>query len=193
MNYLNIDKLTLHHRTEVVDAHADWVRAKVKDGWLPYFMTTMFHQLRGGTVSITHQMRRALESIYSRFVTRVVKDPNSERGSRFSPILIGCPDLPVHKHAKQSIGDFEVNGGLHHHAILLTPAQSRLKVPADQHFTEQASQYLRQNITVRSLTVMAITDDPGYVTDYSLKGIKSGRISPDDLIILPRTTSEMRH
>lgn len=191
MKDFRYNEQSTHHRNKVVEGYTTWVEKKVEEGWVPHLVTAMYHPLRGSTLSVIRQMREVIERLYGRYLTWTVKDPHAARWLPFRPILVGCADLPVAKRDKQPIGDFTVNGGLHNHSILLTPSHSRLKVPVEQHFADQASQYLRIG-GLQDLEVKPIDRTPGNATDYALKAFKTGRVPDEALVILPRAVGEAR-
>jgi hypothetical protein len=45
--------------------------------------------------------------------------------------------------------------------------------------------------SIRKIGVEPITHDPVYVTGYGMKGLKRRSFSEDDVIIFPRTVSEL--
>jgi len=99
------------------------------------------------------------------------------------------PDLPVYKHQKKSIEDVSINDGLHYGGIALTPPISRCKTRLDRYFRNNHDDYLSNKLA--RIFVEPITHAHDYVTDYVMKTIKSGRLSHDDVVILPRCISEL--
>jgi hypothetical protein len=191
MSYFKTNECSTHNRNVIVQGYATWVENKVAEGWIPHLISALYHPLRGGALSVIRQMRELMERLYGRYLTWTVKNPHAIRWLPLRPILIGCADLPVPKRDKQPIADFQVNGGLHTHATLLTAPQSRLKVPVEEHFASQAEQYRRVG-RLRELEVKAIDRTPANATEYVLKAFKTGRVPDEALIILPRATGEAR-
>ena len=99
------------------------------------------------------------------------------------------PDLPVYKHEKKSIQDVSINDGLHYGGIALTSPISRCRTSLDDHFTDDQEKYLSKKL--ERIFVKPITHSHNYVTDYVMKAIKNGRMSEEDIVILPRTISEL--
>jgi hypothetical protein len=99
------------------------------------------------------------------------------------------PDLPVYKRAKKSIQDVSINDGLHYGGIALTSPISRCQTSLDDHFTVDQEKYLSKKL--ERIFVKPITHSHNYVTDYVMKAIKNGRMSEEDIVILPRTISEL--
>jgi len=58
----------------------------------------------------------------------------------------------------------------------------------DEHISKNLRKYLVGNL--REIGVAPITEQPEYVTEYGMKALKRG-FSEDDVLILPRTLSEL--
>jgi hypothetical protein len=99
------------------------------------------------------------------------------------------PDLPVYKRKKRSLNDVSINDGLHYGGIALTPPISRFRSPLDTYFEENQKKYVNRRLA--RIHVEPIISNDWYVTDYVAKSIKRGTVSEDDIVILPRTPSEM--
>jgi hypothetical protein len=100
------------------------------------------------------------------------------------------PDVPCYKREKQTLCDVTINDGLHFHGIILVPTKSRLKVPFLQHLRDKRKSYGQGS----TLTIHAepIRDHHRFVADYAGKGVKRGRVSYDDVLVLPRTGKELQ-
>ncbi len=153
-------------------------------GYQGYLMTMKFNQLSGNEQQKNHQMQASIEGMYASLLTRMVRKPRKYLSE--NPILIACPDWPVWKHDKVTLSEVITNDGLHYHGILLVPPQSRLKTSVQQHFGEQQDYYCRDGI-LRRIDVRPFVDaDAPAVTDYVLKGLKTGRLPDDEnLLLLP--------
>ena len=103
--------------------------------------------------------------------------------------MILFPDLPVYKREKKSIEDVAINNGLHYGGIALTPPISRFQSTLDAHFAQHQDKYVNEKLA--RIHVQPITWDPDYVTDYAAKSFKRGRVSDADIIVLPKTISEL--
>ena len=152
-------------------------------------MTFLFNPLRGSQVQMNREMRSEIEGLYGSFLTRSIRRPHSVDARK--PIMIACPDWPVPKKQKKSISEIITNGGLHHHGILMVaPADRhhRLKVPVDQHFADQQAYYTRDQVLKSVEAIPFLARDSDKVTDYVLKGLKTGRTDDEEtLLILPST------
>ena len=175
-------------RLNLLNGYQQWVGSYIHEGWKPYEISFMYHQLPGSTKSILEQMKQELHRVNSRLVTRFHRDPRSEIGFECIPRMMLFPDLPVYKHEKKSIQDVSINDGLHYGGIALTSPISRCQTSLDDHFTDDQEKYLNKKL--ERIFVKPITHSHNYVTDYVMKAIKNGRMSEEDIVILPRTISE---
>jgi hypothetical protein len=176
-------------RLDLIKGYQEWVRIYVDEGWKPYEISFMYQQLPGSRDSILEQMKQELYRINSKLVTRFHRDPRSRAGFECLPRMMLFPDLPVYKHQKKSIEDVSINDGLHYGGIALTPPISRCKTRLDRYFRNNHDDYLSNKLA--RIFVEPITHAHDYVTDYVMKTIKSGRLSQDDVVILPRCISEL--
>jgi hypothetical protein len=182
--------LSLNKRNKVINAYDDFVQSKRNAGWPADLTTFMFSPLSGSYSSRLNQMKKAIERVYSIFLPRVVRYPNSKRDK---PILIGMADFPVPKWKKKSsVVDVLINDGLHFHAILLIPPKSRLSSSVKEHFEEHSEIYLGDRRTIDWIDVEPITTETSSkVTDYVFKGLKRGLSYDEHILILPKAFSEL--
>jgi hypothetical protein len=175
----------------IIDACGKWVEEHVEDGWEAFIITFMFHHLPGSTPSKLAQMRREVDRIYALTLTRFVRNPRSKTQAGRLPIWIVPPDYPVAKREKKTLRDVTLNDGLHMQGIALTPPMRRRGQRLDHDLKDNQRRYLGHGSSLRSVRADIIKIDPGYVTDYVLKSLKRKRLSMNDLIILPKSRTEM--
>jgi hypothetical protein len=172
-----------------IDAYSHWLQRYVDEkGWNPFFITFMYKPLKGHTEAIAHQMKDEVERVYSTFITRVVRNPNSEHQKHLRPILIAVPDRPVAKHGKQRLKDVTINDGRHMHGILVVPWDCRLKRDVRAHFEKYDKLYVKNRL--RHLDVRPIDSNLEDVVDYAFKSVKNRRYNCDDIIIFPKSSTE---
>jgi len=83
-----------------------------------------------------------------------------------------------------------INDGLHWHGlVLVNPLAPKLPGKLDVHINENLRKYLVRSI--RTIGVEPITHDPEYVTGYGMKGLKRSSFFEDEILIFPRTVSEL--
>jgi hypothetical protein len=66
---------------------------------------------------------------------------------------------------------------------------ARIPETLDVHFEANLGTYLTKKL--RHIDVRRITHSAEYVTEYAMKGLKRGTFSEDDILVLPRTLSEL--
>jgi hypothetical protein len=59
------------------------------------------------------------------------------------------------------------------------------------HFRLNRTLYIHRERPLARVHAQPILNDPGYVTEYVLKSLSRQRFSLDDLVILPRSRSEL--
>jgi len=176
----------------ITEGYGQWIKEKIDQGWEAHILTITFNQIRGSRASIPNQMKRQLERVYATMLSRIVRCPMSAKNAERLPIWIGCPDFPVPKHQKQSLRNVTINDGLHYHAICLIPPDSRLKETLEDHVADHLELYRGKAGLVRELHVRQIASKPGFVVDYMLKSVKRRRVDEAEIIILPRSRTELK-
>jgi hypothetical protein len=165
-------------------------RKMIKDGWNGYLVSFMFHPVSGATRTKLDIMGEALYRFYATFLTRVVRNPNSIFQLSQRPLLIAAPDYPVPKHRKQKLSDVTINDGLHMHGLLVVPWDCRLKEDVITHLQKHDAVY--RKVPLRRIDVRPIEKNLGFVVDYVFKSVKKRRVSWDDVILLPKSSSELK-
>jgi len=174
---------------ELVKGYQQWVTQYTDEGWKPYEVSFMFNQLPGSQRAILEQMKQEIYGINSKLVTRFHRDPRSPAAFEHLPRMMLFPDLPVFKHAKKGIDDVALNDGLHYGGIALIPPVSRCRKDLKELFANDLSKYVVGSLN--RVHVEPVTHTEDYVTDYVMKTLKRGRLSRDDILVLPRTVSEL--
>ncbi len=175
----------------LIDAYSKWLQGYVDEkGWNPFLMTFMYKPLKGHTEAISHQMKDEVDRVYSTFITRIVRNPNSKHQKHLRPILVAVPDRPVAKYEKQRIKDITINNGRHMHGILVVPWDCRLKRDVRAHFDKYNKLYVKNRLL--RLDVHPIHSGLGDVVDYAFKSIKSRKVDCDDILIFPKAQTEVR-
>jgi hypothetical protein len=177
------------HRLVLIQAHGDWLQQWLNEGWDGYLFTFMFNQLPGSRHAMVRQMHQQILRWYGRLATRTVRKTRSPVWIPFLPKGIFVPDLPVPKRSKQNIGDVSTNDGLHMDGIVVANRWARIPETLDDYFEENLGTYLTSKL--RHVDVQRITHRAEYVTEYALKSLKRPTFSEDDILVLPRTLSEL--
>jgi len=174
----------------LVQGYADMVIERIELGFMPYLLTFMFHALAGKPASVARQMEHEIERVYAKCLTRVFRNPANIDILNL-PMWIVCPDYPVPKHEKSGVTEIALNDGRHAHAIGLMPTNSRMRGTLDEHFEERQDLYAGPGRAIARVHAKPITFSPAYAMEYALKSLSRGRTNSDDMLILPRTYSEM--
>jgi hypothetical protein len=134
-------------------------------------------------------MHQQIERWYGRLATRTIRKTRSPVWVPYLPKGIFVPDLPVPKRSKQSLLDVSINGGLHMDGIVVANRWARIPETLDVYFEENLGTYVTSKL--RHIDVQRIPHRARYVTEYALKGLKRSTFSEDDILVLPRTLSEL--
>jgi len=95
---------------------------------------------------------------------------------------------PVHGRCRR---DVAANNGLHHHAILLVLANTRLDHGVDVEVADNKEAYLGRHGKLRDIDVRPITETEGDVVGYALKQVARNPASVDDILVLSKAASEL--
>ena len=170
---------------------AHMLQMRVDQGWEAAILTFMFNQMPGNREAIRRSQESEVEKAYARFVLRVVRRPLSPAAWAYLPIWIGAPDLPVWKREKQSLRDVSVNDGQHVQLATVTPPKRRF--PGDfRTFVMENQQLFVGDGPCCRVHAEPITHDMTRVMEYIVKSIDRRLFGEDTLIVLPRSSSEVR-
>lgn len=175
----------------LVASYASWMEELAIRGFEPFFLSFMFRHIPGSGIRVEKTMREVVEQVYARSLIRIMRNPDSTRNRDWKPVWIVCPDYPVGKScARGSLRDVTVNAGRHLQGTAMIPPNLRLKMRFDHHLVENESTYLVSPL--RRIYAEPIRSRLRYVSgDYNFKQILRGRVSADEIVILPRNRSEM--
>jgi hypothetical protein len=168
----------------------NWVDEYRDLEWTPYHVVFMFRHIPGPTQEKIRQMHKEISRFYGKLASWVVRDPKSPKSAHRLPRGVFFPDVPCCNRKKQALRDVTINDGIHVHGIMLVPTRSRLKVPFLQHLRDKSKIYARGNIA--RIHAKPIWDHHQFVADYAGKAVKRGRVSYDDVLILPKAGKEMQ-
>ncbi|MDK9697817.1 MAG: hypothetical protein OEL76_15660 [Siculibacillus sp.] len=134
-------------------------------------------------------MKEDVTSFYSRLLRRAVRKPNSQDGIPKRPLFIAAHDFPFTKKDKK-IRLVYINNGLHMHAVCVIPKSTRFNGRLKSHMKAHIDNYMKFS-HFSEIHVRLIAKDGSFTGGYNLKTIRIGRATLDDILILPKTTSEM--
>jgi len=174
------------YRLLSIGGYSLWTKELVARRWRAYFVNFMFEQISARHLPFADPMEQEVCRVYRTLLPNVVRNPR--RQGAILPIFFGCPDFPVFKTQKVSSREIEVNGGRHYNGLFFIPPGSRLRCGLRKHFKNHADWYVRQGRPLERIHVTKMSY--GNMTDYALKAFKNGRVSGDDILVLPRSSSE---
>lgn len=167
----------------------EWIEKHAStDWWIPYYVNFMFEPLPGPEKVVLAQMRRGIEKFYGQFSTRFDRTPRAKIS--LIPQFLLFPDKPAWKRERKTgLRDVLINaGGLHYNGPMLIPRYSRFHGCPIEHLEEKQEAYARHGIS--RIHAEPIHDASG-IADYACKTIKWNRADEKDIIILPRSVSEL--
>jgi hypothetical protein len=133
---------------------------------------------------------KAPYGFYGRLAKASVPKASSPKWSGFLPRVIVAPDLPISRRSKRGPRDVTINNGTHWHGLaLVNPVTSKLNITLDLHIKTNVPRYRAGSI--EEIDVSLITHRPRHVTSYGMKGLKRVEFETDDVLIFPRSVSEL--
>jgi hypothetical protein len=135
-------------------------------------------------------MQEEITIFYRKLITKVEREPRLNKNAHKLPRGVFFPDVPAYKRQKQGLRAVTVNDGLHMHGVLVIPEKSRLKVSLGEHVLENYHKY--RSHKMYRIDVVPMDSRIVYTTDYAGKALKTPRFDQDDILILPKTTSELK-
>lgn len=176
-----------------VDGLKQMVREGINQGYVPYLATFTFYEIGGSEQHVAKIMKNEIERLYHLVTQRlIVRNAKSPSHAWKSGLLIAAPDWPVRKLDRQTTRLFKPNSGMHFHGMWLTPPVwlQRTNIPLDDYLRENQARFVRRPMS--EAHIKPIVEDPEYVLGYILKALLRNRIITDDLLILPRATTETK-
>lgn len=172
---------------DVIRGYQRWGGDYLERGFSPFMLSFMFRPLGGSEAGQKLQMERAITAFYSSTLTRVVRNPSREQ----MPAWILLADFPVYKHDKISKRAAFQNDGLHVQGWAMLPPVNRLggSCYADLLMGHHRGRGLLDRI--ECVHVKPITETLDVAVSYLLKSLTRHRATFDDVIILPRSYSEV--
>ena len=165
-----------------------WMYEWVFKGWKLYYVNFMFEPLHVPTAELVPNMRRGIHKFYGRFCTEFVHDGRAKSEQERMPKFWLFPDLPVHKNKKNSLREVTINGGLHFNGPMLIPPVSRFQECPIKHLEDNQARYARHGVERIHIEVGG---DVSGLADYAAKTIKNRGANEGDIIVLPRSVTEL--
>ena len=196
---MSFDSRRYYDVDNATQAQAEWIRSALEKGYRVDLITIQFRQLPvHGDCGVNferqrlRQMQAQAQRLFSAAQMRYVRNSRDvDMIAARAPQFIIFPDYPVGKRAKRNrrLVDPTVNGGgLHLHVICIQPSLSR-KDQTIEGVIKSLDWILKSDMT--SIHVQQVTETPGKMSSYMLKGVRRGRFDIDDVLIFPRAISEL--
>jgi hypothetical protein len=177
---------------DLIRAYKSWIEENIGEGKENYLITFQFIHLSTTGKTALEAMMKEIERFYAVLLTNVTRRPRRASQAINLPRLIALPDRPVAKRVSTySLGDIRPNDGLHVHALLAIPKVSRLQEDLVEHIRRNRKRYRGNQEKIKNIDVRPVVDLDGRLVDYTFKHLKRGTFSLDDILILPRSKSEL--
>jgi hypothetical protein len=194
MHYSNTKSdLTYASRKKIITGYETLIEEIIeREDAERYYVNFLFNGLPGRESTKIDIMKQEVTRFHCLLKRHVVRKPDAPGWCELVPVIIGAPDYPVVKRTKVDARLHRVNGGLHFNAVVLLPPrfqppripgqrQSRLEESLVVHVHQKEVEYLSEKLYRIHVTPMKAGTT---MADYMLKAFKSGRIGPDDILIL---------
>lgn len=172
------------------NAYVQMALERLDLGFVPYLLTLMFNPLPGSPNRVQATMMQEAEWLYGQILTRLHRHPRRMQMVEM-PLWIVAPDFPVPKTNKQQLRDVSINDGRHLHAAVLIPPHSRLELPFNLYLTQNADRYAGSGRWLARIDIRGVYDTPAVAFGYAFKALERGTAGSDDMMVLPRSHSEM--
>ena len=182
-------KTTNYDASMIVESYSKWIVETIDEGWSPVLLTFKYRPICGDWRAAWTQMTWEMERVYATLLTRMVRNTAGPTDSL--PRWICVPDFPVPKQDRIPLGAVRINDGLHGHGLCLIPPFTKLTRAFETEVQLNQAMLTRQPHRLYRLDARPITHNPQVAVDYVFKMVTRGRVSFDDILILPRTNTEM--
>jgi hypothetical protein len=201
--WMNMEKSDHQIRLGIIHAWATWIQdvteRQYRGGiWYASDVTLMFDHIRGNYQRKWMVMSDEADRVYSTLIRHVVHNPRSPSQAAKLPIWIVAPDYPTKKQQGMShraiLAEVTINDGLHFSGIMLARIDTRLRVPLNMHFDPNGphyQEYVHGGHPLRRIHVQPVRRTPDVMTDYTLKSLKWRIPDLDNVLIFPKTLSEL--
>jgi hypothetical protein len=163
------------------------VTDRVQAGFTPFLVTFMFSQIPGPDHVVDSIMNAEIERWYYLMVDRLItrKRTSPAHGWKL-PFFFVVDDWPVPKRDRTDIQWLRPNDGRHKNGIMsMAPVSAqRVQRKLDDYIDDEQPRFVRPPLFRIHAVEIEVT--PEKATRYALKFLERGRVTADDLLILPR-------
>lgn len=176
---------------QLINGYITMIDERRFGSWEPYLLTLMFNPVSGNERTKQNHMLRESEKLYARLLTRLIKRPHNKLTEPL-PFWISCFDWPVNKKEKAAPADFITNDGMHIHAIFMVPPNARTGARLGDIVARSPRSFLvGAGMPLARLHVEPIEETAAKATLYALKQIPRKRLTSADILVLPKSHSEV--
>jgi hypothetical protein len=177
---------------DIIARYQYWIKDNSETGKEIYLVTFQFNHISANQKTALDIMRKEIESFYVVLLSDVVRRPRRASHLVNLPQLIAIPDRPISRHVSTyRLSDARPNDGVHFHAFIAIPQVSRLKEDLIAHIQQNEMRYRGNQGKIMKIDVRPVANLDGRLVDYTFKHIKRRSFSLDDILILPRSQSEL--
>jgi hypothetical protein len=178
---------------DIIGGYQYWIKDNSETGKEIYLVTFQFNHISANPKTALDIMRKEIERFYVVLLLDVVRRPRRAAHLDNLPQLIAIPDRPTSKRAStHRLSDIRPNDGVHFHIFLAIPQVSRLKEDLATHIQQNEMRYRGNQGKIMKIDVRPVANLDGRLVDYTFKHIKRRSFSLDDILILPRSQSELK-
>ncbi|SDY29897.1 hypothetical protein [Citreimonas salinaria] len=176
---------------ELIQAYGRMIMERAAEGWACHQLAFMFNQLSGSRSAKVKQMQEEVERTYAKILSHVYRHPKKKPLDDL-PLWIGAPDLHVFKNQKSTHVDCNINDGLHFQVIVAFPPwTTRLKSSLSEYISLHQERFVGPTRYLSRLHASDLAETQDYAAEYVLKTIKKLDFGSDDILVLPKSSSEM--
>ena len=176
---------------DIINGYESWIRQNSENGSEVYLVTFQFKHLSSNGQITLDAMKKEIERFYKTLLTSVVRRPRRVSQMIKLPQLIAIPDRPVFKRVSTyRLADILPNDGLHFHAIVTIPHKSRMQEDLVEHIQQNGKRFRGNQGKISKIDVRPVELN-GRLVDYTFKHIKRETFTLDDILILPKSRSEL--
>lgn len=188
-------RISRYQQKLINEEYIKWIVREVQDrtdrGFVPYLMNFMFSQIPGSDHAVGRMMDQEIERAYYLIVDRLITRKRTSSSHRWKlPFFFAVDDWPVLKNERSDIQWLRPNDGRHKNGVQVMPPPfvQRLKRKLDEYIEDEQSRFVRSPLA--RIHAVEITDTSEKAIRYALKSLESGRTTPEDLLVLPRSSNE---
>jgi hypothetical protein len=179
--------------SDLILGYTEWLHDLKNSDWKLYLLTFQFKHFGANSHHMLRSMHDEIERFYSVLLTRIVRRPRRLSQLDRLPRLIAVPDRPISKRRSDyRLADILPNDGVHYHGLFCLPPNNRLTESLVRHLRRHRKQYLGALGVLVNYHARRIRKLEDGVVDYVFKHVKRRSFSSDDILVLPKSHTELR-